>query len=34
VISFTTLGACVQTSGIEICALLSVVCGNMFIHYW
>jgi len=28
------LGACVQTSGIEIYALLSVVCGNIFIHYW
>ena len=27
-------GACVQTGGIEIYTLLSVVCGNIFIHYW
>jgi len=24
----------VQTGGIEIYALLSVVCGNISIHYW
>ena len=33
-ISFTKFGACVQTGGIEIYALLSVVCGNVFIRYW
>ena len=33
-ISFTKFGAYVQTGGIEIYALLSVVCGNIFIHYF
>ena len=33
-ISFTNTGACVQTGSIEIYALLSLVCGNIFIHYW
>ena len=33
-ISFTKFGACVQTGGIEIYTLLSVVCANIFIHYW
>ena len=33
-ISFTKFGARVHTGGIEIYALLSVVCGNIFIHYW
>ena len=33
-ISFAKNGACVQTGGIEIYTLLSLVCGNIFIHYW
>jgi len=24
----------VQTGGVEMYILLSVVCGNLFIHYW
>ena len=34
-ISFKKNGACLQTGNIEIYALLSsLVCGNIFIHYW
>ena len=33
-ISFTKFGACAHTGGIEIYGLLSVVCGNIFIHCW
>ena len=33
-ISFTKNAACLQTGSIEIYALLSLVCGNIFIHYW
>ena len=33
-ISFTKFGVCVQTGVIEIHALMSVVCGNIFFHYW